>query len=395
MSRERVNRLAIDRLGVLSLLGFLALAGWACRTVQPKGARPSPLMAASGAVKSSAADIRTMCNVLAVSVPGLIEAAADRAGSQASDAVTKRGVLLWKIEVIPAFYQAFFYPDPLAAVIDGWALSVQLEAAAGSTVWKDRLGSVQPAALEAAHRIRVQIEDAVRPMAKTAEDFDREKAKMERWAREHPIEGPISSRPSVLPELTRMAVGGMNTSAFQAMADIPAGLDDLAIRLDIYAAYLPKSIRWQAELMAGDFADQDEAQRMLATLASVETLTERMNELLSPEGIRGTLDTVGGQIHAELSAALDSIGKQRVETLAYLTRERTALAAEVERERDAFLRQADDLRRKALSDLDGLAARIIRQAARTVALLIVLTAALTLAVIYLASRLRAKRSATS
>ena len=136
----------------------------------------------------------------------------------------------------------------------------------------------------------------------------------------------------------------------------------------------------------------EETRRALATLASVERLTERTNALLSPAGLRDALDTASGQIRAERIAALASVDGQRVETLAYLTRERVAAVAELDRQREAMSRQVDELRRKVSADVDEVAGRVIRQAALAVALLLVLAAALTLAVIRVASRLRARSS---
>jgi hypothetical protein len=343
--------------------------------------------------KGSAADLRAMNNVLAIRVPGIIETAADEIGARSPDAVTRRRALLWKIDVIPAFHQALFYSDPLAAALDAWSLSIQLEEAVSSGAWKDDLGSLQPVALEATHRIRMEVEAGMEATARTTEGFERARTTMERWAREHPIAGPLSSRPSILPELVRLAAGGLDVGVFQVMADIPATVADLATRMDIYAAYLPKAARWQAELMADDLTGRAEMQRVLATLASVERLTERANALLSPTGIRGTLDATGDRIRAERIAALASVDEQRVETLAYLTRERVAAVADLDREREALARQLDELRRKVSSDVDELAGRVIRQAALAVGLLLVLAAALTLAVIRLASRPRARSSA--
>jgi hypothetical protein len=296
--------------------------------------------------------------------------------------------------VIPAFYQALFYSDPLAAVLESWSLSIQLEDAVSSGAWREPLGALQPIALEATQRIRAQVEAAAKASAINPEGFDRARATVERWAREHPIVGPISSRPSILPELVRMAAGGVDTTVFQVMADIPASLADLSTKMDIYAAYLPKAARWQAELVAEDLSSRAEMQRVLATLASVEKLTERANAMLSPAGLREALDTASGQIRAERVAALASVDEQRVETLAYLTRERAAVVADVDRERDAVARQVDELRRKVSSDVEELAGRVIRQAAVAVALLLVLAAALTLGVIRIAARMRARSSAT-
>jgi len=387
-----MSRLPVGTRACGSLLGLLALAEWGCTTVQQGGTQRTALMEATGG-KSTVADLRAMSNVLAVSVPGIIETAADEIGAQSPDAATRRRALLWKIEVIPAFYQALFYADPLAAALDAWSLSIQLEEAVGSGAWRDPLGSLQPIAFEATRRIRTQIEAAAKATAETGAGFDRAKVAMERWAREHPIAGPISSRPSILPELTRMAAGGLDVSVFQVVAGLPASVADLATRMDIYAAYLPKSARWQAELMAEDLSSRAEMQRVLATLASVEKLTERTNALLSPAGLREALDDASGQIRAERIAALASVDQQRVETLAYLTRERVAAVADIDRERDALARQLDELRGKVASDVDELAGRLVRRAALAIALLLVLAAALTLAVIRLASRLRARSSA--
>jgi hypothetical protein len=393
MERNRRSQHPVRTRACGGLLGLLAVAGWGCTSVQQGGSQRTALMEATG-IKSRAADLRAMSNVLAISVPGVIETTADRIGARSPDAASRRRALLWKIEVIPAFYQALFYSDPLAALVDAWSLSIQLEEAVSSGAWKEPLGALQPVALEATQRIRTQVEAAAKASAVSTEGYDRARVTVERWAREHPIVGPISSRPSILPELVRMAAGGVDTTVFQVMADIPASLADLSTKMDIYAAYLPKAARWQAELVAEDLSSRAEMQRVLATLASVEKLTERANAMLSPTGLREALDDAGGRIRAEGTAVLDSVDRQRAETLAYLTRERAAVVADVDRERDAVARQVDELRRKVSSDVEELAGRVIRQAAVAVALLLVLAAALTLGVIRIAARMRARSSAT-
>lgn len=391
MRRDRKSRAPFTIGTRATLLALLALAGWACTTVQQGGPQRTALMEATGG-KSTAADLRATSNLLAISVPGIIEAAANDAGAQGRDPATRRRALLWKIEVIPAFYQALFYSDGLAATLDAWSLSIQLDEAVSTGAWRDQLGSMQPAAAEATGRIRRQIEATVKATARTADGFERARVAVERWAGNHPVVGPIASRPSIIPELVRLSERGLDISVFQVMANMPASFADLATRMDIYAAYLPKAARWQAELMADDFGGREETRRALDTLASVERLTERTNALLSPAGLRGALDTASGQIRAERIAALASIDGQRVETLAYLTRERVAAVAELDRQREAMSRQVDELRRKVSADVDEVAGRVIRQAALAVALLLVLAAALTLAVILVASRLHARSS---
>jgi len=392
MDRERKHRILVVTGARGRLLGLLIIYGWGCTTVQQGGSQTTALMAATGS-KVSAAELRAMNNILAISVPGIIETTADEIEAQSPDAATKRRALLWKIEVIPAFYAALFYSDPLAAALDAWSLSIQLGEAVEFGPWRERLGSLQPIASEATHKIRMQVEAAAKATAKTDEGFDRAKAMVERWAREHPIVGPVSSRPSILPALTRMAGEGLDVSVFQVVADIPATVADLATRMDIYAAYLPKSARWQAELMSGDLADRSEFRRALVTLASVEKLTERTNALLSPEALRDGFDTASSKIRSERISALAAVDEQRVETLAYLTRERVAVVADIDREREALARHIEEVRTKVRSDVDEVSNRIIRKGAMVAALLLILAAGLTLLVVDLAYRIRARHSA--
>jgi len=374
----------------LSILPVLfVLGGSGCTTVQQGGTQRTALMEAVGS-HTSGVDLRAMDSFLAISVPGTIENAADAIKAGSPDPAVKRRALLWKVEVIPAFYQALFGADPLAAALDAWSLSIQIEQALDTETVRASFGPLQPLALEAARKIRLQIEAAAKDTARTPEGFERAKAVLEKWARAHPIVGSLSSRPSILPDLARMAAGGLDISVFQVMANLPSTVADLATRMDIYAAYLPKAARWHMELAAGDLADRTDAQRVLATIESVEKLTERSNALLSPAALRDALDTATGQVRAERIAALASIDQQRVETLAYLTKERAAAVADLDRERVAFADQLDVLRTKALSDVDALTARIIRRVELAMAVLLVLAAALTLAVVALAPRFRTR-----
>jgi hypothetical protein len=384
MHRHRTRLLPLDaaaRHGVIALV--VVLAG--CTRVQQGGTQSTALMEATG-TKISSGDLRALRNFLAISVPGRIETAADAIQAGATDPAMKRRAILWKVEVIPAFHQALFNADPLAAALEAWALSIQLEDLLSTGTASGHFGALQPISVEAARDVRLKIEAAARASAKTPQGFERAKASMERWAGKHPITGPLSSRPSIVPELAHLAEGGLDLSVFQAMANIPETVGDLATRMDIYAAYLPKSARWNMELMADDLANRDDAVRVLATLESVEKLTQRSNALLSPDGLRDALDDATARIRAERIAALASIDQQRVATLTYLTGERTAMMADLDRERAVLLQQLDELRKKSLSDVDELTARIIRRGAIALAVLLALAAALTFGVLRHAPR---------
>ena len=66
----------------------------------------------------SSAQLRVQVRSMAGRFSGLMEQAGDRALRQTDDPATKRAVLMWLTNGIPAMQQALFQPDPLAALID-------------------------------------------------------------------------------------------------------------------------------------------------------------------------------------------------------------------------------------------------------------------------------------
>jgi hypothetical protein len=399
MGRDQAKRSLPSAVLLRGLFGSFAVAAAGCTTVTQGGAQQTALMKATHA-EATPGEMRAVENVLAIRVPGTVEAAADAIRTRSTDPGLRRRALLWKIEVIPAFYLALFNGDPLAAVLDAWVLSIQIEQWLESGPGKEAFSPLQSVAIEAARKVRLEIEAAATRVARSPQGFERARTTVETWAHAHPIDGPLSSRPSILPELAEMAAAGTEMSVFQAVGNIPATVADLATRIDIYTAQLPGAARWQAELLTEQMVDGEDVQRILATLRSVEALTDRTNVLLAPEGLQAALDIATGRVRGERIAALASIDQQRVETLAYLTREREAMVAaigverrdamaDVDRQRLALMQQLDDLRRHALTDADQLASRIIQRGALAVAVLLLFAAALTLAVLRLAPRRRA------
>jgi hypothetical protein len=353
----------------------------ACASVSQTG-NQSALMQATN-TKTSALQVRATQNMLALRLPGIFETAADAISAQATDPALRRGALLWKMEVVPAFYQALFNPDPLAATLDTLALCIQLDQYLEAPEVQKELAPLQSIAIQAAKHARRLAEDEMRLMA-TPAGFERALTVMDRWARAHPITGPLSSRPSPLGYLADLvAAAGKDVSVFQAVGDIPATVGDIATRLDIYSAYLPKAVRWQAELLGDELRDQRETERMLAAFVSVQQAADRFNQLLSPDAVKQAL----AQLQKERAAALSTVDTLRQQTQAYVTSEReAALAAvdmerrtvmeDVDKQRAALVQEVDSLRKQVRLDADELASRIIWRSALAAACLLILAATL-------------------
>ncbi len=376
---------------VLALCGLLASA---CTSVSQGGSQTS-LMQVTGA-KVSTEELRATQMALAIRLPGTIEGAADTMAAQTQDAGLRRRALLWKIELVPALYEALFNADPLAAFLDSWVLAIQVDQFLSVGAGKDLFVPLQSIAIDASHNVRASIYRTAKHLAKSPEGFEKAQAAVEKWAAAHPLTGPLSSRDSILTHLAEMAAGGSDVSVFEAVGNIPATVSDIAARLDVYAAYLPKAARWQGELMAYEMKDQGEAQQVLTTFASVQKFTDRMNQFLSPEAVQAALGTV----RKERLAAMATVDALRKEAQTYVTSEREAalaavdmerrtVMADVDRQRAALMQEMDALRKQVRLDADELASRIIWRSALAAAGLLILAALLTTLVLRHALKARA------
>ncbi|MGO9832545.1 MAG: hypothetical protein ACLPJH_20690, partial [Myxococcaceae bacterium] len=389
--------------GVVASWGLLAILGSACTTVSQGGTQTS-LMEATG-TKITAQELRTTQSVLAIRVPGTIEEAADAMSAQTADVALRRRALLWKMEVVPAYYQALFNADPLAASLDAWVLTLQLEQDLKTGPRKDAFTPLQSIAVAALEAVRAEMEVTSKQLSKSPQGYERGKALVESWAADHPITGPLASRPSILTHLAELAANGSDISVFQAVGNISASVTDIATRLDIYVAYLPKAGRWQAQLLADELSGRGDAQQVLATFESVKQMMDRANQLVSPEALKSALDVTTAEVRKERLAAFASVDALRLQTQAYVTSEREAalagvdaqrrlVTAEVDKQRAALLKEVDVLRAQTLADANALASRIIWRGAFAAAGLLVLAALLTVLVLRDALKPRAPRNAS-
>jgi hypothetical protein len=347
--------------------------------------------------------LRATENALAITIPGDIETSADTIMARAEDPVVRRQALRWKLEAIPAYYQTLFQSNSLAAAMDTVVLAAQIEDYLATGPGRERFGEMQPIALEAAQRMRARIKEQMRAMAVRPEAVEGTLQRLESWARAHPIDREsLSSRSSVVPVLTKLA-GPEDENVFGVVGNIEGSIADLATRLDIYTAYVPKATRWQADLLVGDLAAQEEARVAVSALASIQKVTHRVDALASRESIDGATSFAVATLRAERAQTMDEIDQMKTEVLAFVKGERlvvmtavdaavnTALA-DVDRQRTVILMQVEELRRQTITeleqlrrqsfvDLEALTNRVILRVALMVALMLVLAALLATVVV--------------
>ena len=179
--------------GVLCAVAFVLLTG----CVGGPSKRSAVMKSVDVKFAPDAQQLRLQTRGLVDSYCGRIEVAADEIIAQARDQQIRRAALVWKTNTIPAMREALFRPDPMAAILDGWALSMQLRNYFDSEDGREVFGEWADFARATMQDLDDDFEafitrQIVSGELKTGRSF------IENWAREHPIDGVAAGCQSML-----------------------------------------------------------------------------------------------------------------------------------------------------------------------------------------------------
>jgi hypothetical protein len=269
---------------------------------------------------------------------GVLEATADDIAARSNSPSVREAMIRFKSNAVLAMQGALLQPDPVAALIDAWALLVQMEQAL------PKWGAVtQPEQADIVQRSLGMLETEVEALWRElsgSEDVSQLHQLVHEWATKHPLTEPLVTRESTVPLLAaftdRSGVGLLGTTAALA-----TGAQDLVARMDVYAGSLPRQARWQAELAVQEMVEgtpvltsaMDELGRAVDVLmrmgavagnapAVVAREREALEDFISSErlavmdGIRGERVAMLDGIRGERMAMMDQLHVERVETLA-------------------------------------------------------------------------------
>ena len=313
------------------VLLLLALAGGAglaagCATVQ---APPSALMQRVGKSDLRPEELRIRVRALAPRFSGQLEYLADSIAAQAGDTPTYAAMLRFKVNALPALQAALFQPDPVAALVDTWALVAQLQ----DVVARTPVGDTPAVAALAVPRFAAmerELEVLWKELTGKASVADT-RAKVHAWARDNPIVDSVAARPSttaLLSRLTAQAGIGALASAGQLLETT----QDLTARLDLQTAFLPKQGRWQAESF------------LLSALSSPtyrDAVPELPAMMQALQGVTEQVQALPWLVAREREAVLAGVREERLGVQAFATGEREQLVSTLQAERAVVLAEAD------------------------------------------------------
>jgi hypothetical protein len=210
-------------------------------------------------------------------------------------------------------YTAAYRVDPLVAAVDTWALAFQVKEYVETDAGRDAFGAEQPLARAQARELLADADEAVQGMTASPKAFDAARVKVQGWVAKHPIEHAFSSRSSVAPVLAEWQSEARN--AFLAVGEVTDTIQNVSERLNTYAAQLPRQVRWQAELLVAELADERDGPGLLGAAGQAvrEVLAAERRALL--EDVNGQRQQILDYLTAERVAALAALRQERVEAL--------------------------------------------------------------------------------
>ena len=338
------NHLLPTRLAlvVATASGLIALAG--CSTT-PK---PLPLTSELSRQDVTTAQINYQLFDFVTRFSRGVEQAADQIANDSPDATARRNALLWKLYAIPACYLATEHSDPLAMLVDLWALCVQQTAYFESGAGKDLFGRQQTVAIHASRKLESEISGMATNLVKP-EALAPARKEIIQWANEHPLEDHLFARSSIVTMLAE-AFPDRPAGIFQTLNTVQGELADLKGRLALHADVLPRQARWQAELLADQAAGPLVGAQMTNAFRMIALEREAILTAINRQRIE-TLEV----LRAERVAALQSVSDQRVATLEETRKIMKEMLAETGRiadaQREALVQAVNTQRKAALADL--------------------------------------------
>ena len=302
-----------------------------------------------------------------------VEEAADQILAQATDREIRKNALLWKSNSIAACFRAASRADPLGAYLDVWTLNRQMTRLFERPGERPLFGPWQGLALATSRRLDQPLQQILVALGTNlpiGEEF------VDKFAGEHPVTSLYFDRESLATKYIE-AAAEPTRELMDVVSDLSEDVAEMKKLSTLYASFLPKQARWQAELtllattetepVVGAFRDLTVASHAIARLAtSAETAPAMLDQQR-----QGLLEMV----QQERAATVQDIEQMRRATIADLRQERAAVLQALHDERlavgetlqdtaDTSMRGMDKIVRGLSEDVPQVGGQLIEHAYR-------------------------------
>ena len=349
---------------------FVAVAMPACQSIRGhKGLLERQTLAAG----LTTGELRAIMDDLVIQCASRIELAADQIIAQTDDTEVHKNALLWKSNGISSCFQAATGRDPLAAFLNIWILNKQSLALFERQDAAFLFGDEQAIAIETVNQLELAFDQVLEKIGK---DFPIGEVFATRFAEDYPIKNLYFDRASIAEHYTeyieKVDIG--NRDLKQVVGDLDGQIDQFQKLSALYAEFLPKQARWQAELLALEMLPSGAMESVLVDLNSATESARQITEVVT--GIPNLVErerkelkqTIALERKATVSAldnlqakTVHDLQKERVIIIDELQEERAAIFNEVARERIAVLQALDAERIAATQDFSQLSQNLFDQ----------------------------------
>jgi hypothetical protein len=320
--------------------------------------RPSALHEETGLTVTGNA-LRIEVRALVGPYVGQIEAAADEAARRCGDDPSVRiRALEWKLNAVALGQNALLQPDPVVALVDGWAYAVQMRDFLGGDRGRVALGACHRDAAAAMDRIgheEVGIASRFSP-----ESVERIAQLVQRWAADHPL-ASLSAPRATAAEMLATASARKDLGALAAVGTVVETLDDVVVRIAAYRETMNKEVRWAGELAAAQAGASDLAARALADADRIAGAVDRIGALAAalPALVEGERDAAIAAMRDERKAAMADIDAQRLDTLKALQAQTDVVMSRLDAMSRGVMDRVDATSRTTVDEVGGRADRIV------------------------------------
>lgn len=284
-----------------------------------------------------------------------VEQVADAILSQTAEPRIRRNALLWKSNAIAACFRAASRPDPFAAYLDVRILTRQMtEFLEQPGPGADPVfGPWQAQAAQAARQLEAPLAEMGAMLGSNDSYYERF---VDAYARSHPITSLYFQRESVaVPFIEDLREPGRDM--LDVVAEVSQNLADIQRLSALFADFVPKQARWQAELLL--IASTEETGPLAGPLQHMGTASQAFDRLAAtsetvPQLVERERDALRGIVREERTESLLRIDQMRTDTLEALRLERAVILQSIHDERLGLNRDLDATVTRAINQVDGL-----------------------------------------
>ena len=298
-------------------------------------------------------ELRVRLRDVAYEIVGHSKARSYEIYATASDSNTRWNALQFAIRSNEMIIAAVTHDDPLASLLDTWALIIQMrhlfESDVGRDLFPDHADDILAGVVLAESKIVSLAESLAGP-----ERTELGREKIESWAIENPLTAGMF-RPSFTTEVVGL-IPTQERNLFSVADTLDETVNRLSMRLEILNNQLPQQISWQAGLLIEQRLGEVDIQALAAQTERVMTMVEE-----TPQFIDAQREEIFRQVDLQRADTLQRVEVIRDDTLAEIDRQRIATIASLDTAISAVFDRIHDESSLTVERVEQLSATLLNE----------------------------------